>query len=521
LLVVLPNDIKEIPLKRLFAIIVLFVGGAIVLNQLARKIGAGRWPFHRSEQSQPKEQEFIARGKELFTREWLPGDSRSHAGDGLGPLFNARSCADCHQLGGLGGAGGRQSNVTVASVFLVGDASQKPAKSPQQPNRAKLAEIHPALRSANSFPLHRFGNDKEYDEWRTQLLSGATAGFAGLMGRGGLGSAGGGGWGSLDLSSFGGLSSLGQFTISHKQVDQSSIDLVFSERNAPALFGSGLIDRIPAQVFHQVAARQAWGAEEEPEDIDSESEDKSFPVRGRVSLLKDGRIGRFGWKGEVATLHDFTLRACAVELGLEVPGFSKTGAPWKPGYKAPGLDLNEDQCNALVKFVATLPHPTRKPPETEQHAAETATGQKLFERIGCAVCHQPKLGNVEGIYSDLLLHDMGDFLADNGEYGTSIMASDETKDNLQLPLVVEGDGKEPAKPKFSASSREWRTPPLWGLRDSPPYLHDGRADTIAAAIVAHQGEGLASAQKFKRLSLHQQHQLELFLQSLVAPGSEH
>jgi CxxC motif-containing protein (DUF1111 family) len=505
-------------MKRLFAIIVLIAGGGFGLSQLFTRMPGDRWPFIPNVNSQPIVQldsQELARGKELFTREWLPGDSRSHAGDGLGPLFNARSCAVCHQLGGLGGAGGRQSNVTVASVFLVGAKPEKP----QQPDRAKLAEIHPALRSANSFPLHRFGNDKEYDEWRAQLLLGATPGFAALT-RGGLGALGGGGWGGgLDLSSFGGLSSFGQFTISHKQVDQSSIDLVFSERNAPALFGSGLIDRIPAHVLHQVAARQAWGSEkQEFEDSDSENEDTGLPVRGRVSFLKDGRIGRFGWKGEVATLHDFTLRACAVELGLEVPGFSKTGAPWRPDYKAPGLDLNQNQCDALVKFVASLPQPTRKWPETEQHAEETAAGQKLFERLGCAVCHQPRLGDVEGIYSDLLLHDMGDFLSDNGEYGNSIMASGQ--DDLQLPFVREGDGKEPEKPKFNASSREWRTPPLWGLRDSAPYLHDGRADTIDAAIIVHQGEGLASAQKYKRLSLHQRHQLELFLQSLVAPASE-
>ena len=71
--------------------------------------------------------------------------------------------------------------------------------------------------------------------------------------------------------------------------------------------------------------------------------------------------------------------------------------------------------------------------------------------------------------------------------------------------------------KFGAGPREWRTPPLWGLRDSAPYLHDGRADTISAAIATHDGEGLDAAQKFARLTFAERQQVELFLQSLTLP----
>jgi CxxC motif-containing protein (DUF1111 family) len=76
------------------------------------------------------------------------------------------------------------------------------------------------------------------------------------------------------------------------------------------------------------------------------------------------------------------------------------------------------------------------------------------------------------------------------------------------------------KPKYGASAWEWRTPPLWGLRDSAPYLHDGRADTISAAIALHGGEGFDSAREFFRMSLHERQQLELFLQSLGVPAQE-
>jgi CxxC motif-containing protein (DUF1111 family) len=188
--------------------------------------------------------------------------------------------------------------------------------------------------------------------------------------------------------------------------------------------------------------------------------------------------------------------------------------PWNPGYKAPGLDLSSDQCDALIKFIASLPPPRRKRPETEQHAAEIAAGQLLFERTGCAICHQPKLGEVIGIYSDLLLHDMGDTLSDNGQYGTTILAREDDGEHLELPVM--GASKQ-KRPKFGASSSEWRTPPLWGLQDSAPYLHDGRAGTINAAVAFHGGEGSDSAKGFQRLSVRERHQIELFLQSLGAP----
>jgi CxxC motif-containing protein (DUF1111 family) len=218
------------------------------------------------------------------------------------------------------------------------------------------------------------------------------------------------------------------------------------------------------------------------------------------------------------TLREFTLQACALEIGLEVPGFPQAAPPWKAGYKAPGLDLTADQCDALIHFVASLPPPVSKPPETKQHAAEIAAGRKLFERIGCAVCHPPKLGDAEGIYSDLLLHDMGQSLSDSAIYGSSSVPAELSKDNLDpLPVLGAEADAQPKRPKFGAGSREWRTPPLWGLRDSAPYLHDGRADTISVAIAFHGGEGLHSAQQFHRLTLQERQQIELFLQALPPP----
>ena len=124
-----------------------------------------------------KDQARTDRGKELFTREWLPGDHRSHAGDGLGPLFNARSCAECHSLGGVGGAGPKHTNVTLISAFLEGRTTGllqgligPDPKPDEQPDRNQLAVLHPALRTENSFTLHRFGSDEEFVKWKRGFL---------------------------------------------------------------------------------------------------------------------------------------------------------------------------------------------------------------------------------------------------------------------------------------------------------------------------------------------------------------
>jgi CxxC motif-containing protein (DUF1111 family) len=304
-------------------------------------------------------------------------------------------------------------------------------------------------------------------------------------------------------------------------VDGAKIHLIGSQRNPPMLFGAGLIDRIPDRVLEELAAEQGSAAEAGPKDSASNRQDpESLTLAGRVARLKDGRIGRFGWKAHVATLREFTLQACSSELGLEVPGFPRAAPPWKKNYKAPGLDMTAAQCDLLVHYVESLPKPVTRAPETRQHASEIDAGQKLFAHVGCTACHRPKVGVVEGIYSDLLLHDMGQALSDTGSYGTNIPDIASEKDAEHLPVkdvnfMRVGTMAKP--PKFGAGAREWRTPPLWGLRDSAPYLHDGRADTIADAVALHGGESQRSAEAFFRLSPRERQQVELFLQSLAAP----
>jgi hypothetical protein len=108
------------------------------------------------------------------------------------------------------------------------------------------------------------------------------------------------------------------------------------------------------------------------------------------------------------------------------------------------------------------------------------------------------LGEVRGIYSDLLLHDMGQSLSDSGTYY-----------GIDEPDSTGGP-----------SPQEWRTPPLWGFRDSAPYLHDGRAQTLEEAVALHEGQGAGSAHRFFSLPARERFQIEEFLKSLVAPSSE-
>ena len=189
------------------------------------------------------------------------------------------------------------------------------------------------------------------------------------------------------------------------------------ERNTPALFGAGLIDDIPHDV---ILANVEQSRVLHPE------------VTGRVPLTPEGRVARFGWKGDVADLVTFVSAACSVELGLEVPGSPQ------PGPRPTGLDLDLDELESLIAYVRSLP-----PPVERRMGRSAREGAELFDSIGCTACHTAALGEVDGLYSDLALHDMGNDLGEAsgaGSYGA--------------PTTV--------------ASQEWRTPPLWACATPVP-----------------------------------------------------
>jgi mono/diheme cytochrome c family protein len=472
-------------------------------------------------------------------------------------VYNDSSCVACHNLGATGGAGPASKNVDiitaspngiVAEVERTIDAlrpgflgralgslvgrddsadAQPAAPAPRpmaglavrrRPDTRELIRAHPGFRTARSVVVHRFGTESGYESWRQ-----------GMLGFGGNPSSGAGSDGtlfeamnSINMSRSAGQTMVGQFV------------LVRSQRNPTPLFGAGLIDAIPDRALEEAAR----------------AKHSDFPdVAGRVSQLKDGRIGRFGWKAQTPSLRDFVLTACAVELGLEVPGHHQGGVPQRPNTTAKGLDLTAEECNDLVAYVRDLPRPVERRPPAASDAREIDAGRRLFAAIGCATCHTPRLGEVDGIYSDLLLHDLGQTLGDTGQYSVFDPSSSEEEfvdegagpiakgeaaappesPSRRDPLIVNltaaqrtpPSPAEPAtmkRPTTGPASRfEWRTPPLWGFRDSGPYLHDGRADTLEQAVALHGGEAAGIARSFFGLRNPKRRQIEAFLKSLSAP----
>jgi len=514
-------------------------------------------------------------GRDIFLREWLPNDPRSHGGDGLGPVFNDSSCIACHNQGGVGGGGPASKNVDIVSAALsnppqtmiqsrtvvgsligavFGNRRQLQLKQPKPltPEQLKkrreqlvkeVTRIHPGFGSARSVVVHKFGVEKKYEAWRlhitgkdqftgmgfrpqvmsvrsgivvvdkltqeTPIISNPsdTKLESRVLARNKLNQANreisAAQTASVDFNGpfFPGARNQGNFTIST------------SKRNPTALFGVGLIDSIPAKALEE-AAKQRFN---------------EFPqVSGRVAKLPDGKIGRFGWKAQKASLYDFTMTACAVELGLHVPDHPQSGLPSKPDYKPAGYDLNQQECDALVKYLRELPAPATHKPAAEIEAKYLHDGAALFASVGCAACHTEKLGEVSGIFSDLLLHDMGPNLGDTGSYGVFIPDSPGSDAESPVPPLAElqkqqarpqsADVAKAKQPTHGAGRLEWRTPPLWGVRDSAPYLHDGRAKNLEQAIAFHGGEGTDSAQRYFLLSSAERLKVQAFLKTLVAPA---
>lgn len=263
---------------------------------------------------------------------------------------------------------------------------------------------------------------------------------------------------------------------------------VIALRQSTPLYGSGLIEAIPDAVLLQNAQRA-----------------KPDGVRGRASRVVDvvsgqARVGRFGWKCQQATLLAFSGDAYLNEMGITSRFFPKENAPNGKVSVLETFDTIADPEDAVdpVTGKGDIDHAADfmrllAPPPRGRITASVQQGESLFHQVGCAVCHVPTLTTGPNpvaaldrqpvnLYSDLILHDMG-VLGDG---------------------IAQGD----------AGVRDMRTAPLWGLRSSAPYLHDGRARSVDEAIRAHAGEGLVSRDRYQRLTSAQRGQLLEFLDSL-------
>jgi len=264
-------------------------------------------------------------------------------------------------------------------------------------------------------------------------------------------------------------------------------ETAISLRVPPAVFGLGLLEAVAdAEILDRV----------DPQDADRDG------VSGRAQRVRDpatGQIalGRFGWKAAQASLAAQSATALLQDLGVTSPLAPTPVGPNRGGRGRTELDINESDLNALVRYLRSLAVPARRR-WTEDAVMR---GERLFASIGCGDCHRRQFTTGEDAawpelsrqtihpYSDLLLHDLGEELADG---------------------VAEG----------VASGPEWRTAPLWGLGLLPTVsgaaglLHDGRARSPEEAILWHGGEAEPARMRFSALSREEREALLEFLGSL-------
>jgi mono/diheme cytochrome c family protein len=468
---------------------------------------AGAWSFGLLRPSGDSEAELIEAGREQFTRvrhfDVPPDSPRS-----FHRLFNARSCAECHRQAGIGGAGPNENNVQLVDLATMW-------------NEPYVASIFG--KPFGVTVLHRQSTAPQYAAWREAFLKKTDFRNGDLV------------WVNLTNPMatprnlpriVGSIQGGSTFPILFSGIPASPIE----ERNTPPLFGLGLLESIPQSVIDAVALAQPPA------------------VRGRSPRLKEGGFGRFGWKSGRETLLAFNENACTVELGLTTPAFvpavfrpadpgpdpreategmisplataawirhwpfdeiidseediATLTTPAFPPRPAPVMraasapsapDMTAADIRAMTRFVTGLPAP-RQVVEAA-HRDRVTAGERHFRAIGCATCHTPNLGEVAGVYSDLLLHKVG------------------TNGSVYYASPSEGT------PDFDiVGPDEFRTPPLWGVADSGPYLHDGSAATLEAAILRHNVQALESLGNYQnRLNSEDRQSLIAFLESLRAP----
>lgn len=240
-----------------------------------------------------------------------------------------------------------------------------------------------------------------------------------------------------------------------------------SRRIGPPVLGRGYLEAVLDSEIERVEREQAARSDEIHGRIHritytSEANPGSSPVHQKGDA---GLIGRFGLKARIATLDDFTADAFQGDMGITSP-MRPVELPNPDGLTdddKPGVDTTLDDVNDIAGYMRMLAIPRREP-------AADPLGAALFATTQCAACHTPSLrtradypvallADIDApVFTDLLLHDLGSALADGLDEG-------------------------------EATSREWRTAPLIGLRFNRALLHDGRARTIEEAILAHDGEG--------------------------------
>jgi len=257
-----------------------------------------------------------------------------------------------------------------------------------------------------------------------------------------------------------------------------------------SLYGLGLIEAIDSAAI----ARNA-----DPDDKNRDG------VSGRIGVTSSGRLARFGRKANFADIRAFVEDALAQEMGLTTrthPQEQKPGGKPLPAGVDPKPDpeIDERTIVLLTNYVRMLAPPSRD-------SATAARGEHIFEQIGCTACHTPSFT----VDTDRASRDENE----PGSNTHSALGMGKRRVQLYSDLLLHDLGEEMATVcKMNATPSEWRTTPLMGLRFRHALMHDGRSQTLESAIESHGGEAARSRDRFRRLSAEDREALLRFLRTL-------
>ena len=382
---------------------------------------------------------------------------------GLGPTFHASSCVGCHVNGGRGKTvddASKTSFQQLVRLSLPGtDAYGEPLPHPAYGNQLQVFGIY-----GESLSNPVVGEADLRIDWELQkaaLADGTEVELRRPQNR-------------ITKLAFGPLG------------DKTLISL----RNTPVVYGMGYLDAVPEADILALAAKQ-----------------KSLGLNGRPNYVKDDAtgkqlLGRFGWKANQPTLKQQVAAAHMGDMGITSTLYHEQNCPkvqvqCQNAHTTGKHELTDQAWNAVTFFLAGVEAPKRPLPDSDKYIQ----GEKLFRGAGCTGCHVPELKTgkfpmltaIENKqfrpYTDLLLHDMGDDLADN-------------------------------RPDFKAGGRDWRTAPLWGLglsrrvNGSMDLLHDGRARSVLEAILWHGGEAKKARDQFANMKKEDREALISFVHAL-------
>ncbi|HCH26649.1 MULTISPECIES: di-heme oxidoreductase family protein [Psychrobacter] len=425
-------------------------------------------------------------GNAFFRQPWVVAPASTDSRDGLGALFNVAACQSCHIKDGRGHA--PMSSEDDADSLLIRLAMPATTDEERAQLQNSLIEkvVHPMYggqlqdRGIQGVPAEA----RIAVQWTDKPVTFADGHVETLRAP--------------------------TFHLTNPGYGAFDDEMMVSPRVALPMIGLGLLEQIPDDDIKKQA-------------VDNDSAD----ISGKFNWVMDPQtgktaLGRFGWKAGQTKLLTQNQSAFNEDMGLTsnirphescMPAQTAcvnatTGADEQGGGKPP-VEVNDEVAKFVEFYTRNLAVPHRRNAEDKLVLA----GKKRFYDMGCQSCHTPRYqlpktdddhleqhGQVIYPYTDLLLHDMGDELADRTIAG-------------KLPA-------KDAQVEFLANSYEWRTPALWGIGlaqtvdPQATFLHDGRARTLMEAVLWHGGE--AEKQKQKVLQLDKQGRAELtaFLQSL-------